>query len=97
MWKGNNMGTNNGWDDFKNGIPYNMTCLGTCSLCGGPVCVPSVIWSTVAPTPQCLWCGAYVKNDFGPKIDMVPTKPNKTWRPYEPDSQWISLWKYSIG
>ena len=33
--------------------------IGTCSICGGPVTMPNVWWSTgCPPTPRCEWCGA---------------------------------------
>jgi len=38
-------------------IPINKTAIGTCSNCGGYVCVHSV-WSSVCPdTPTCSSCG----------------------------------------
>lgn len=61
----------------------NQTIVGTCSLCGGPVGVPT-IWGSVTPAvPTCLHCRAVKKdNGYGPTIDMRPatgvTISNKT-------------------
>lgn len=52
---------------------YNQQVIGTCSLCGGSVCVPAIHWSVVPPTPTCSVCGA-VAAPRGPVIDMVPRK-----------------------
>ena len=43
--------------------------IGTCSLCGGAVCVP-IIWNgIIPPTPRCNMCGA-VACASGPVIPM---------------------------
>lgn len=51
----------------------NDRTIGTCSLCGGPVTVPSVWMGVVPPTPTCSSCGATA---HGPVIEMA--------RPYRP-------------
>lgn len=48
------------------------TTIGTCSICGGPVRVPSAWWSVIPPTPRCAQCGA-TKASHGPVIDMQPS------------------------
>ena len=52
------------------------TVIGTCSLCGGPVTVPSPWLGILPPTPTCKQCGA-VKSDHGPTIEMRPSKEIK--------------------
>lgn len=56
-------------------IPHGYTVIGTCSECGGPVAVPTVTWSTVAPVPTCLKCGAVQRESYGPTIPMRPRIP----------------------
>lgn len=51
---------------------FNKTIVGTCSLCGGCVSLPSVFWSVIPPTPTCEGCGATAKSDHGPIIPMSP-------------------------
>lgn len=46
--------------------------IGTCSLCGGPVMVPSVWLCVVPPVPTCARCGATAKQAFGKTIEMEP-------------------------
>jgi len=46
------------------------TCIGSCSLCGGKVCVFSGAWNGQPPEPTCHGCGARKKTDK-PVIDMV--------------------------
>lgn len=41
--------------------------VGTCSLCGGPVVLPSMM---LHPVPCCARCGAQAKNPHGPVIPM---------------------------
>lgn len=53
-------------------IPYNHTVIGTCSLCRGPVVVPSVWGGVVAPVPKCAKCGGSHRTSYGPVIDMEP-------------------------
>lgn len=58
-------------------IPDDKVLVGTCSQCGGPVCVHKT-WICVVPdVPCCLWCGASAKvpNNFGPVIPMNPSHP----------------------
>lgn len=50
----------------------NDVIVGTCSICGGPVVIPSIILSTVQPTPFCRKCGARKVEDYGPTIKMEP-------------------------
>lgn len=47
----------------------NYQTLGTCSICGGPVTVPTVFGSIIPPTPTCMQCGA-VAAAHGPIIPM---------------------------
>lgn len=51
-------------------VYQNESIIGTCSICGGPVVVPTVWYSTEHPTPQCKRCFAYKDDDFGPVIKM---------------------------
>jgi hypothetical protein len=46
-----------------------MQLLGECSICGGPVTLPTVWAGVIPPTPTCQSCGA-VK--AGPVIPMKP-------------------------
>jgi hypothetical protein len=50
-----------------------ITIIGTCSLCGGRVSVPSVYHSVIPPEPTCESCGA-VRASHGPVIDMRPAR-----------------------
>ena len=43
--------------------------IGTCSICGGPVELPSMM---VNPVPCCKNCGAVARNPHGPVIQMQP-------------------------
>lgn len=56
-------------------IPFGMTRLGKCSICGGDVLVPTVYYSTIPPTPTCVKCGA-IKDDSGPTIPMKLNEKN---------------------
>ena len=47
------------------------TILGTCSICGGAVTVPTFWSGIISPVPTCKSCGA-VKADSGPIIQMRP-------------------------
>ncbi len=47
--------------------------IGTCSLCGGPVSVPSMWMSIIPPVPTCGACGA-VEAPHGPVIQMQPQR-----------------------
>lgn len=43
--------------------------IGTCSLCGGEVTLPTVWWGVVPPVPTCSRCGATAASQ-GPVIEM---------------------------
>jgi len=60
-------------------ITYNDNIIGTCSICSGPVTVPTVYWSTTPPVPQCQRCGAYAQESYGKVIPMRPA--GKRYRP----------------
>lgn len=47
------------------------TPVGTCSLCGGRVSLPTFYHSVVPPVPQCDSCGA-IAASHGPIIPMRP-------------------------
>ena len=47
------------------------TVIGTCSQCGGPVCVPAAFGSIVPPTPTCIACGAKATQGHGPVIQTM--------------------------
>lgn len=64
---------------------YNQQTIGTCSICGGAVTVPSVWLGILPPTPTCSRCGAHAAQNFGPVIPMVPIQP---WR----DSTALPWW-----
>lgn len=51
---------------------FDCQTIGTCSLCGGPVQVPTVWMGVVPPVPTCGSCGA--TKGHGPVIDMVPAQ-----------------------
>src|SRR5690606_4841625 len=55
------------------------TIMGTCSLCGGRVTVPTVWMGINPPDPTCEQCGAMC---YGPVIDMRP--PPITYIPAMP-------------
>lgn len=46
--------------------------VGTCSICGGAVTVPTVWAGVIPPTPTCTSCGAIKKQSYGPVIEMTP-------------------------
>lgn len=52
--------------------------IGTCSLCGGPVQIPTVWMAITPPVPTCGKCGATQKDSHGPVIEMEPSKPPST-------------------
>lgn len=57
--------------------------IGTCSICGGRVTVPSIWLAVIPPTPTCENCGATAAPNNGPVIPMVPhqTPPmTKVWQ-----------------
>lgn len=55
-------------------IPPGYQIIGTCSICGGPVCVPTVWGSICQPIPQCFRCSAIKNDNYGPIIDMKPVQ-----------------------
>lgn len=49
----------------------NERVVGTCSICGGCVVVPTVLWMVgPPPPPKCRSCGAVAKESYGPVIPM---------------------------
>ena len=48
----------------------NNRTIGTCSICGGPVVVATITWSTVPPSPHCARCHAVPVAAYGPVIPM---------------------------
>ena len=78
-------------------IPPNMSVVGTCSLCGGPVGVERVFHSVIPPTPVCLRCGAIPAEAYGPTIPMRPVAPvitrtySDTTECYQPISNGASI------
>lgn len=52
-------------------VPPNHNVIGSCSICSGPVVVPTHWAAIVPPTPYCASCGA-VRSTHGPVIDMKP-------------------------
>lgn len=53
-------------------IPPGKFPVGTCSICGGPVCVHTNWCAVIPDVPACAKCGATKKNSHGPVIDMQP-------------------------
>lgn len=49
---------------------YDLTIIGTCSICGGEVQVPNMWMGVIAPKPTCNRCGA-VEDNNGPVIPMI--------------------------
>jgi len=58
------------------------TTVGTCSICGGRVSIPSNWSATVPPTPTCESCGATKKQPHGPVIDMDDKNPKTLKQSY---------------
>ena len=52
--------------------------VGTCSICGGRVTVPSVWHGVIPPIPTCESCGAMAAQ-HGPIIQMQPPKYKMTY------------------
>lgn len=52
--------------------------VGTCSLCGGPVTVPTIWHGVIPPTPTCQQCGAHAAT-HGPIIPMQPNGVRMTY------------------
>lgn len=52
-----------------------MKTIGTCSICGGPVQIPSA-WShaTLPPPQKCAKCGAKPREPYGRTIPMEPAE-----------------------
>jgi len=74
----------------------NDLTIGTCSICGGAVTLPTIFWSVVPPVPSCSRCGATKRQPHGPVIDMEPVRwgttadtkivwPNTTFTPTTAD------------
>lgn len=55
-------------------IPLGKTAIGTCSQCGGPVCVHTCWMSVIPDKPECEKCGAY-EAGYGPVIKTVKENP----------------------
>lgn len=51
-----------------------MKPIGTCGHCGGPVCYPEMWGGVNLPQASCLNCGRYMKQSFGPVVEMEPKK-----------------------
>ncbi len=59
----------------------NVKVIGKCSLCGGRVVVPAVIWSVVPPKPTCERCGAVADETANlPTIPMIPRRRARRYR-----------------
>ena len=54
-------------------IPIGHTVIGSCSLCGGPVTVPTVWHCILPPVATCAKCGATKADD--PALPVVPMVP----------------------
>lgn len=52
--------------------------IGTCSICGGRVTVPTVWHGIIPPTPTCEYCGATAAA-HGPVIPMQPQRCTITY------------------
>jgi peptidase E len=68
-----------------------MLIIGTCSICSGPVTVPSNWMDILPPIPTCQSCKATKLTDYGPVIQMQPTKQQmdieevyRKWASYKP-------------
>ena len=58
----------------------NTQTVGTCSICGGRVTVPTICHCIYPPVPSCEACGATAAEVHGPVIDMKPSdKTTTTW------------------
>ena len=53
-------------------ITIGHTAIGSCSLCGGPVTIPSVWHCIIPPVATCARCGATKADDSAPVIPMAP-------------------------
>lgn len=61
--------------------------IGTCSLCGGAVTVPSVWMGVIPPVPTCSGCGARAAEAHGPVIPMKPA-PRYVTMPGTGNPEW---------
>lgn len=52
----------------------SFTIIGSCSICGGSVVVPTIWFGIYPPVPKCQDCGATKKESAGPVIPMEPSK-----------------------
>lgn len=59
----------------------NNKTIGTCSICGGPVTLPSVWLGIIPPTPTCASCGAIPAEPHGPLIPMRPRR-HDSWKDF---------------
>jgi len=50
--------------------------VGTCGVCGGPVCIPSAWYGINPPPKQCSVCGAIAKESYGPVLPMQERQYN---------------------
>jgi len=57
------------------------TTIGTCSLCGGAVMVPSNWGGIYPPTPTCTSCGATPKEPHGKEIPMERERSEPKYAP----------------
>jgi hypothetical protein len=55
----------------------NDKTVGTCSICGGPVVVPTFYWSTIPPVPTCSQCGATPAHPAHGPIIKMQRNPNQ--------------------
>lgn len=56
-------------------VPPGYTIVGTCSKCGGNVCVPTIWGSTVPAIPTCSSCGATAKRN--PHLPIIETENSR--------------------
>lgn len=59
----------------------SVSTIRTCSICGGPVQVPTLWAAVVPPTPVCAKCGAIAAAQYGPVIPMQKQGTFKPWQP----------------
>lgn len=78
-------------------IGPNQTLVGTCSCCRGPVTVPTVYWSVVAPTPKCNRCGAVAQEDYGPMVPMRSLVVNPVIAWPSTTLAWNEAYEYQPG
>ena len=59
---------------------YDLTTIGTCSICDGEVQVPNIWMGVIPPQPTCNRCGAVEANN-GPVIPMSnPVRKSDEWK-----------------